>query len=274
MGIVVKHRPRAFIDTSVATAMLRDTMAREFVRDLRRNGCLILFSPAVGREIAKTHKQKRDEIIRFLMVECSGFTIDQAADILRTELQALTTGVPWQPVPPEPTSRLRSMLSDRFVLQELGDPANRPDEDAVELLAGLTKELAVQRLVPFKQFLAKTMGHLGSRILEAGVLLGIPNARQALRKARDYHWIKKDTHGIVSNIALMAANVWRRRNNLGKGEGSLSDIRLVIEASHGAYFLTCDKELVRGYRLATTEIQGLTPRIIFVPRTSAPTMED
>lgn len=268
MGIVVTDRPRVFIDTSVATAILRDSTARDFVANYRRNGCQILISPSVGREIAKTHKKKRTEIVEALIRECTGFTLEQAGHLLKIEVEELVSGVKWVPPRPEPIWRLRSLTDDRFVVKELGDPAAQKGLDWTRSLEKAIRGLKGKKLGSFEDFLREHLGALCELVLKTGHETGLVPQRHVIRDVPAVNWVKAEMTGVLANVALIAANVWRRKKGLGKGEGSLSDIRLVIEASHASTFLTCDQELVNSYELAASVITDFMPRIVFVPRGS------
>lgn len=127
-------------------------------------------------------------------------------------------------------------------------------------------ELKGEKLPAFEDYLMTNAGRFGEVALKVGARHGLIPERHALRDAPGGRWVKAEMTGLAAKIALTAANVWRRKHNLGKGKGTLSDIRQIIEAAHAAVFLTRDKDLVATYQLVREAVTDFRPIITLVPR--------
>jgi hypothetical protein len=77
------------------------------------------------------------------------------------------------------------------------------------------------------------------------------------------HW---DKWGLAGLTALLTANVYRQAKGLAlKGEGCLSDLRMLVEMSRGDILLTRDRELFECAQLARAAMPALRPDVRWVP---------
>ncbi len=266
VGLIVKTRPLVFIDTNVADGLLRDEIVAAALAEYRRNGCKIVLSPSVVYELVKVGPTLRRARIAAVMKHCDGITQEQARYIAESEVRELLTGAQIKYEPLLPTQALAEVRSAAGIIETLGDVWSGPKIDFVTVLEGLRIELRRDQVPIFEHYLRRVTGLLGEHILASGHRAGWVPTKGVVRAIPSGNWKRAHMQGLCLHIAILAANVWRRAQGIGKGAGSLSDIRQIVEASRGSVFLTRDAELFECFKVVKTGLTDVTLEVRFVSR--------
>jgi hypothetical protein len=266
MGMLVpRERRRAHLDADVVVGLILDDAARTTVRQVRHDGYDVLLSPGVVHELAGAPRRVRRKLFQAALEYCTGFTMWQSPEILAREIAALESNELMPAVPYLPIRELADLQTEAGLIKRLGPFRNTHDKKQdIEALERIAREIRSHPLEPtFEEFLASWTGPIGSLVIRGGVEKGTVKAPD-FRNTQDF--AKYDKHGLVTVIALLAASLYRRTRNLGKGEGCLSDLGNMVEVAHADIVLTRDKELAACGDLVRSVLEGGRVEIRLVPR--------
>lgn len=212
----------------------------------KRKGAQILVTGTIVNEIAATHAHQDtfDKLLATITRVCDGYLDAEAPEILRVELEeddpyTIITGK--KPLRVSVLEALKDAVKQeevkkfyaeggfgndglRHVLEAL-DPVRKKVRDEIESFP----EYAEARRIPCLKGLLQVCqerGHIPKKEWDAEAL-----------------W-KKGTGWRFSTLVYLANEYRRLTQTQKKGEGSLTDLRIVIEAAYSHEILTGDKELV------------------------------
>jgi hypothetical protein len=263
---IIAERPRVQLDSNIVSGLALDDVARDCVREYRRNGAIVLLSPAVVRELCLAGPRRREKLVAAAIEYCDGFTNLPVADLLALELQCITEARRVPPVPIVPIGELRRILREPFAVRH-GGGVNTKSRRAghVKMLEDMRREMRGDEVEPtFEKFLKSWSAPIFKSLVDSGVAAGrIP--RPKLRA--DGVTSHSDKHGLVACIGIFAANMYRKlTGTMLKGEGCFSDLNNLIEIAHSDVLLTRDKELFECSELLRTVIRDARPEIRLVPQ--------
>lgn len=260
MGLVVKERPRLHLDSNVVAALaLGNAQALTRVAAARYNGCVILLSPEVVREIGRAGQRKRNRMLAAALRYCDGVTSLQSPFLLREEAERLFRGEVMHKTPFRPIEVLRPLLREDELIRSLGDPildsVGRPKERDAELLRDTAKLL---RQCPIDRGFEEYVLHF--LVQQFPIMLGRTLGRTI---DADECLVRRDglrtCVGHLVSFLFTSANFYRAATNPRgrRGAGSLSDLRVVVEAAHSGPILTRDRELFESGQLVLTALSDL-----------------
>lgn len=211
--------------------------------DVKKKGAVILVTGTIVNEIVATHAQRDtfDKLLAVLTRICDGCLDAEAPEVLRVELEE---GDPYlaltgRKLLPVTTQVLKDAAQDEEIkkfyaeggfgndgmrhLLEALDPLRKLVRDQIESFP----EYAEARRIPYlKGFLqvCQDRGHIPKQERDAEAL-----------------W-RKGTAWRFSALVYLANEYRRLTRTQAKGEGSLTDLRIVIEGAYSDEILTGDKE--------------------------------
>ena len=232
------------------TGELEAAIARLSV--VRKEGAKVLVTGTIVNEITATHPRQDvfDNLLATIARVCDGCLDVEAPEILRLELDeadpyTIITGK--EPLPVSMLDGLKNAVKQEEVrksyaeggfgndglrhLLEALDPVRKKVRDQIESFA---EYVDARRIPCLKGFLevSHERGHIAKNECDPEAL-----------------W-KKGTAWRFATLMLLANEYRRLTRTQDKGEGSLTDLRIVIESAYSHEILTGDKEFVGCGQLA------------------------
>lgn len=255
---MARQRREVVLDTSVVgTVAGQSPSDREAsvarLQAARARGDALVVTPTILAELAATYRKQPlfDKVVSVLIDVCDGVLDTDAPEVLRIELEDsqpydAITSRPWMSVT---RGQIEAAVLDPKV-QAFYDAGAFGSEKTKGLLACLDplRKVARKQLGTFEEYVEARR-----RACLADFLAGLVKRRVIPDKARDPDevWSRGAAWRLWSTVCL--ANEYRRLADLqlpGKGAGSLSDLRIVIEAAYAHEILTADKEFYECGRAA------------------------
>jgi len=254
-----------YLDHDVLHPLGTVPLVQAVVNGARAQGYRVRLSPQTVYELAAAHEKVRNVRIETALKYCHEFTHLQPYQILAMEVIAIKRGAAVPPIPIEPIESLNKLRTNPTVLQTMGQYRNPNRRDLIESLDEVAAKirssptlLEAARTTSFEEFY-RAWGNtfLREAIRDAMKAAGIRDIAGAVCPPGV-------GRGLVTKAGLMLANIYRKvRNELRKGEGSISDLRGAIEASYGQRFLTRDVELYESLLLLKRAVENLPePRLV------------
>ena len=213
---------------------------------IKREGAQIFVTGTIVHEIAATFARQDtfDKLLATITRVCDGCLDVEAPEVMRVELEeddpyAIITGR--KPLPVSALEALKDAVKQdevkkfyalggfgndglRHLLEAL-DPVRKSVRNQIESFGEYVEARRIPCLTGLLQ-VSQERGHIPRRDWDAEAL-----------------W-KKGTAWRFSTLVYLANEYRRLTQTQGKGEGSLTDLRVVIEAAYSHEILTGDKEFV------------------------------
>ena len=268
MGLVVPRRSRVSLDTDAVAALVRDSAARDFVCDQRRNGAHIVVCSTVLFQIGACGPAERRRRAKAILEHCTGYTRLRGPDIVASELENMAHGRRLTDIPLRPLREVEAMFfgpqpPDQVPFWAVRQPPRNSLSEALHEFDKLYKGHR-KRVGDFERFVPTYLVAVVKQIVEA-------NRREvgSIALPADLASIKLlAPHSALLNVAiLMIANLYRGASrNYTKGAGSFSDAMLMAECAYSEVLATRDKELVLCWQMVRRAITDIYPMVIELPK--------